>query len=209
MRRGLFLLLFAVSGAAALIYEVVWTRLLTLHLGHGLAAASAVLAAFMGGLAAGAGAAGRMAGRFSPSRALRTYAGLEIAIAVLALLMPFALMAVRPLLAAAYADGAGGGSFALLRLVTSVLLLCVPAACMGATFPIASRWMVRTASTAAEDAGTLYAANTLGAAAGAVLAGFVLIPALGLSGIDVPRRGVECDRRRAARIRCSHEHRSR
>ena len=182
MRRGLFLILFAVSGAAALIYEVVWTRLLTLHLGHGLAAASAVLAAFMGGLAAGAAAAGRMAGQFSPARALRTYAALEIAIALLALLLPFALTAVRPLFAAAYADGAGGGSFAFLRLATSVLLLCVPAACMGATFPIAARWIVRSASSAARDAGTLYAANTLGAAAGAVLAGFVLIPALGLSG---------------------------
>jgi spermidine synthase len=182
MRRGPFLILFAVSGAAALIYEVVWTRLLTLYLGHGLAAASAVLAAFMGGLAAGAGAAGRMAGRLTPARAVRIYAGLEIAIAVLALLMPFALIAVRPLLAAAYADGTGGGSFALLRLAISVALLCVPAACMGATFPIASRWMVRMASTAAQDAGALYAANTLGAAAGAILAGFSLIPALGLSG---------------------------
>ena len=59
MRRGPFLVLFAVSGAAALIYEVVWTRQLTLTMGHGLAAASAVLAAFMGGLAVGAGAAGR------------------------------------------------------------------------------------------------------------------------------------------------------
>ena len=182
MRRGPFLILFAVSGAAALIYEVVWTRLLTLYLGHGLAAASAVLAAFMGGLAAGAGAAGRMAGRLTPARAVRMYSGLEIAIAVLALLMPLALMAVRPLLAASYADGTGGGSFALLRLAISVALLCVPAACMGATFPIASRWMVRTASTAAQDAGALYAANTLGAAAGAILAGFSLIPALGLSG---------------------------
>src|SRR5687768_10635232 len=182
MRRGPFLVLFAVSGAAALIYEVVWTRLLTLYLGHGLAAASAVLAAFMGGLAAGAGAAGRTAGRFTQVKALRVYAGLEIAIAMLAVLMPFALIAVRPLLAAAYADGAGGATFALLRLVISVLLLCVPAACMGATFPIASRWMVRAASTAAQDAGVLYAANTLGAAAGAVLAGFSLIPALGLSG---------------------------
>jgi spermidine synthase len=182
MRRGPFLLIFAVSGAAALIYEVVWTRLLTLYLGHGLAAASAVLAAFMGGLAAGAGAAGRTAGRFSPAKALRVYAGLEIAIAVLAVLMPFALIAVRPLLAAAYADGAGGATFALLRLVISVLLLCVPAACMGATFPIASRWMVRASATAAQDAGVLYAANTLGAAAGAILAGFSLIPALGLSG---------------------------
>ena len=182
MRRGPFLILFALSGAAALIYEVVWTRLLTLYLGHGLAAASAVLAAFMGGLAAGAGAAGRTAGRYTQVKALRVYAGLEVAIAVLAVLMPFALIAVRPLLAAAYADGSGGATFALLRLVMSVLLLCVPAACMGATFPIASRWMVRSASTAAQDAGVLYAANTLGAAAGAVLAGFSLIPALGLSG---------------------------
>ena len=182
MRRIAFFVLFAVSGAAALIYEVVWTRLLTLYLGHGLAAASAVLAAFMGGLAAGAGAAGRTAGRLSPSKAVKVYAALEIAIAILALLMPFALIAVRPLLAASYADGAGGGTFALLRLVISVGLLCVPAACMGATFPIASRWMVRMASTAAQDAGALYAANTLGAAAGAILAGFALIPALGLSG---------------------------
>jgi spermidine synthase len=182
MRRGPFLILFAVSGAAALIYEVVWTRLLTLYLGHGLAAASAVLAAFMGGLAAGAGAAGRIASRYTPVRALRVYAALEIAIGVLALLMPVALIAVRPILAASYADGAGGGTFAFLRLAISVLLLCVPAACMGATFPIASRWIVRSASTAAKDAGALYAANTLGAAAGAILAGFALIPTLGLSG---------------------------
>jgi len=182
MRRGPFLILFAVSGAAALIYEVVWTRLLTLHMGHGIAAASAVLAAFMGGLAAGAGAAGRFAGKLPPRRALQIYAALEIAVGVLAILMPLALVAVRPLLAAAYADGDGGSLFAFVRLSTSVLLLSVPAACMGATFPIASRWMVRMASTAAQDAGGLYASNTLGAAAGAVLAGFALIPAIGLRG---------------------------
>ena len=69
-----------------------------------------------------------------------------------------------------------------------MLLLCVPAAGMGATFPIASRWIVRASSTAARDAGGLYAANTLGAAAGAVLAGFVLIPALGLRGTTMGRR---------------------
>jgi spermidine synthase len=182
MRRGPFLILFAVSGAAALIYEVVWTRLLTLHMGHGLAAASAVLAAFMGGLAAGSGAAGRYASRLTPQRAVRIYAVLEIAIGVLAILMPFLLLAARPLLGATYDDGNGGAAFAFVRLATSMLLLCIPAACMGATFPIASRWMVRMSSTAARDAGGLYAANTLGAAAGAILAGFVLIPAMGLRG---------------------------
>ena len=182
MRRGSFLFLFAVSGAAALIYEVVWTRLLTLHMGHGLAAASTVLAAFMGGLAAGAGAAGRFARTMPARRALTVYAGLELVVAALALLMPLALVAARPLLGATYADGNGGATFAFVRLASSVLLLCVPAACMGATFPIASRWMVRRAASAAEDAGSLYAANTLGAAAGAILAGFALIPALGLRG---------------------------
>jgi spermidine synthase len=182
MRRSSFLVLFAVSGAAALIYEVVWTRLLTLHLGHGLAAASAVLAAFMGGLAAGAGAAGRIAGRLERAKALRLYAALELAIGVLAMLMPLFLTGLRPLLASAYADGSGGAAFAVLRLVTSVLLLTLPAACMGATFPIASKWMVRHASLAAQDAGALYASNTLGAAAGAIVAGFFLVPALGLSG---------------------------
>ena len=182
MRRGPFLFLFAVSGAAALIYEVVWTRLLTLQMGHGIAAASTVLAAFMGGLAIGAAIAGRRGGRLSPERALRVYAGLELTIGVLALLLPVALTAVRPLLVTAYADGQGGASFAFLRLATSVLLLALPAAAMGATFPIASRWTVRGASSAAQEAGGLYAANTLGAATGAVLAGFVLIPALGLNG---------------------------
>lgn len=182
MRRGPFLILFAVSGAAALIYEVVWTRLLTLQMGHGIAAASTVLAAFMGGLALGAAVAGRRGGRLAPGRALALYAGLELTIGVLALLLPFALTAIRPVLVSAYADGDGGATFATLRLVTSVLLLAAPAAAMGATFPIASRWMVRSASSAAQDAGGLYAANTLGAAAGAVLAGFILIPWLGLSG---------------------------
>jgi len=190
MRRGPFLFVFAVSGAAALIYEVVWTRLLTLHMGHGLAAASAVLAAFMGGLAAGAGAAGRVAGRLPPRRALHIYAGLELAVAALALLLPVALIAVRPLLAATYDDGNGDGLFAFVRLSTSVLLLGLPAACMGATFPIASRWIVRTASTAARDAGGLYAANTLGAAAGAILAGFWLIPLLGLRGTTLAGVGL-------------------
>src|SRR5688572_30020836 len=156
MSRGPFLILFAVSGAAALIYEVVWTRLLTLQMGHGVAAASTVLAAFMGGLAIGSAIAGRIGGRLPPRRALTTYAALELTIAVLALLLPFGLAALRPMLSGAYADGSGGSTFAILRLATSVLLLAAPAAAMGATFPIASRWMVRLASHAAQDAGGLY-----------------------------------------------------
>src|SRR5262245_48184324 len=61
-RRRFLVLLYSVSGAAALVYEVVWTRLLALQLGHTVAAASTVLAAFMGGLAIGAWIAGRWVG---------------------------------------------------------------------------------------------------------------------------------------------------
>jgi len=182
MRRGHFLLLFALSGAAALVYEVVWTRLLTLQIGHGLAAASTVLAAFMGGLAVGAAAGGRIGQRLDPRSALRGYALMEAGIAVVALLLPVLLAALRPLLASLYDDGNGGFVFGAVRLVSSLTLLSLPAAAMGATFPLASRWMVRSATQISSDAGWLYAANTVGAAAGALLTGFVLLPRLGLTG---------------------------
>lgn len=182
MQRGWFLGVFAASGAAALVYEVAWTRLLTLQLGHSVAAASTVLAAYMGGMAVGAALGGRIGDRVGPARALGVYAALEAAIAVLALLLPLELAAFTPLFVGAYADGAGGAGFSTLRLIATLLLLSIPAAAMGATFPVASRWFVRRADRAAVEAGGLYAANTVGAALGAVLAGFVLIPALGLRG---------------------------
>jgi spermidine synthase len=177
-----FVLIFAASGAAALVYEVTWTRLLTLQVGHSVAAASTVLAAFMGGLAIGSLTGGRVSSRFDPAAALRVYAGLEVSIAVLAILLPFEVRAINPLLSIAYANGDGGAPFAALRFATSLMLVAVPAIAMGATFPIASRWFVQDADRAAGDAGVLYAANTVGAAVGAFVAGFVLLPQLGLSG---------------------------
>jgi spermidine synthase len=180
--RSRFALIFAASGAAALIYEVTWTRLVTLQLGHGVAAASTVLAAFMGGLAIGAAAGGQRSARLEPAQALKVYAALEIAVAIAAVALPYELGVLDNVLAWAYADGAGGAFFVTLRLLASLLLLSVPAAAMGATFPIASRWFVQAAGRAAQDAGALYAANTIGAALGALDAGFVLLPRLGLAG---------------------------
>jgi spermidine synthase len=178
--RRLFVLLYAASGAAALVYEVAWTRLLTLQLGHTVAAASTVLAAFMGGLALGAWGSGRV--RLKPDTtetqraSLRSYAILEIIVAICALLLPTALNASVPALAWAYADGGAPAQFAVVRVALSLALLGIPAAAMGATFPIAAGWYARNAA----DTGALYAANTAGAALGAIAAGFFLIPALGL-----------------------------
>ena len=185
--RRFFVLLYTASGAAALVYEVTWTRLLTLQLGHTVAAASTVLAAFMGGLALGAWLAGRCS-----LRSLRTYATLEIIVALAALVLPLVLAASVPALAWAYADGSAPARFAAVRVAISLALLGVPAAAMGATFPIAAECMVwpggpgsaQKAQTAPDplDTAVLYAANTAGAAGGAIAAGFWLIPTIGLRG---------------------------
>src|SRR5262245_7065206 len=123
--RRAFVFLYAASGAAALVYEVTWTRLLTLQLGHTVAAASTVLAAFMGGLAIGAAIAGS-----TSWRGLRAYAALEIAIGVAALLLPFALRATAPALGWAYADGEAPLRFGLTRVAISLVLVGIPAAAM-------------------------------------------------------------------------------
>src|SRR5262249_20964356 len=143
--RRAFVLVYTLSGAAGLVYEVTWTRLLTLQLGHTVAAASTVLAAFMGGLAIGAWIAGAFAPR-GRTPALRTYAALELLVAIAALALPFALRALVPALAWAYDDGNAPARFALVRVATSALLVGIPAAAMGATFPIAAAALANTAS---------------------------------------------------------------
>jgi spermidine synthase len=190
MRRGrwLFVGCYGASGTAALIYEVAWTRLFTLELGHTVAASSTVLAAFMGGLAFGAWLAGRFLP--GPERRLQIYAALEIFIALLAIALPVIFRDFRPVLAWAYADGSAPVRFAGVRLALSLGLLGLPAAAMGATFPIAAAWLAdagvrrtpRPDLQPAVDAGLLYAVNTAGAAVGAIVAGFWLLPSAGLRG---------------------------
>jgi spermidine synthase len=134
----------------------------------------------MGGLAAGSLLAGRSAAGRAPARALRLYAALEAAIGAWALALPWLLARLDPLLSLAYRDGGGGAGFALARVAVGFLLVAAPAGAMGATFPLAVRWMARDPRRHGSEAGTLYAANTCGAVAGAALAGFVLLPAIGL-----------------------------
>jgi spermidine synthase len=177
----LFLIAYTCSGLAGLIYEVTWTRMLTLFIGHTTAAASTVVAAFLGGLAIGAGAAGRIASRLTPKQSLRIYVGLELAVAACALLLPLELTWFRPLLRSAYHDG-GGASFSIVRVASCMAMVMVPAAALGATYPMAIRWFSRRSGRPATESSALYFVNTAGAAVGALLAGFVLIPTIGMNG---------------------------
>src|SRR5437762_9363186 len=176
----LFLAAYACSGLAGLVYEVSWTRLATLYMGHTTAAASTVVAAFMGGLAGGSAIGGYVAARLTRRQALFAYAALESAVVVVALLLPWELTALTPLLRSAYSNGTPGFLFALVRLVSCLTLFTIPSLAIGATFPMAVRWFVTRSHAIGRLAGGLYAANTIGAAAGAIAAGFVLLPTIGL-----------------------------
>lgn len=182
----LFLVAYTCSGFAGLVYEVTWTRLLTLHLGHTTAAASVVVGAFLLGLAIGAAVVGRAAQRMTPTRALGAYALLELGVGAVALALPSALGALTPLLRLAYQDGASGLAFPLARVTFAIVLVLLPAVALGATFPLAIRWFASDSPARTRRTAMLYATNTLGAAAGALAAGFVLIPRLGV------RRSIAC-----------------
>jgi spermidine synthase len=175
-----FLLAYTLSGCAALAYEVVWTRVLALRMGHSIAAVSSVLAAVLGGMALGALVAGGPASRRTPGGAIRFYGWLEVAIAISAPAVPVVLRLFDPLLAHAYSDGQGAW-FALVRVLTSLAVIGLPAAAMGATFPVAARAVVARPELAGGSAGGLYAANTLGASIGAAVTALVLVPEAGLA----------------------------
>ena len=177
----LFLVAYTCSGLAGLIYEVSWTRLLTLHIGHTTAAASAVVAAFLGGLAVGAAVAGSLSARLSPRQSLQAYIGLEVFVVVAAWLLPHELSALTPMLRWAYADGEPSLLFPLTRVAACLVMVFIPALALGATFPLAIRWFAAGSHQPARQGSTLYFLNTVGAAAGALLAGFVFIPRLGIT----------------------------
>jgi spermidine synthase len=179
---GMFLLactLFFVSGAAGLIYELIWVRVLTALLGAGIYAVSAVLAAFMGGLALGAAGAARFADRLG--NPLGAYAILELLISGCGLAIPLTWDHFAAFDAWIYGRWSDAPQFlALLRFAAAMLVLLVPTTLMGATLPVMARTVVVGAAHLAGRVGWLYAANTLGTVAGVCLSGFYLLDRLGL-----------------------------
>lgn len=182
--RVVFLAAFACSGLAGLMYQVVWIRLFSLHLGHTTAATSAVVASVMSGLALGAVIGGRLSAAWTARQAGLAYAASEVGAAALSVLVPMVLPSTTPVLRWAYGDGDPSVWFLAARVALCAALLVPIATLLGATLPFAARWS-RGASTgpspvASAPGAALYAANTVGAAGGAVAAGFFLLPILGL-----------------------------
>lgn len=164
------------SGAAALIYQVVWVRLLGLSMGAASASVATVVAAFFLGLAIGSALAPRWLRRFGDPLAI--YCALEASIAVFGLLLLPGLLQFDVLVAAV----PGLSEWAPMRFAVALLLLVLPTICMGATYPVVVAWAVRSQAAVGHGLSLLYAANTAGAVIGALASGFVLIPLLGLDG---------------------------
>ena len=176
--RWLFLL-FTVSGACGLIYEVVWMRVLTLTLSVTVYAVTTVLCAYMAGLALGAVIAGRYVDRLR--RPLVVFGFVEISIGALGLIAPTVLFGLGPI--EIWMHGALEGSpaaYATARFALAASVLLIPCTLMGTTLPLLSRAAVRVRDEVAMGAGGLYAFNTLGAVVGCVAAGYYLVPNLGL-----------------------------
>lgn len=168
------------SGASGLVDEVVWIRRSALVFGSTTHALSTVLAVFLLGLALGGWVFGRLAERLR--RPLLACALLEAALAVLVAATPFAFDAVEAIYGRVYRAlppdsaalwGARAGLVALILLPPTIL--------MGGTLPLFGRQLVRDPRRIGAVIARLYALNTLGAAAGCVVAGFVLIPAIGMT----------------------------
>lgn len=172
-------LLFFCSGATALIYEIIWSKYLALIFGSTIQAQTLVLAVFMGGLALGNWLFGRRADLME--KPLRVYGVVEILIGVYAA----GFHALYTLADGMFVSFAGGfleqrTMLLLLKALWSVGLLLGPAILMGGTLPLLAAWLQKRSREAERNSARFYSINTLGALAGAWLAGFILVQQYGV-----------------------------
>lgn len=177
--QSLIPILFVASGAAGLIYEVVWSRELVLVFGNTTQAVSTIVTAFMAGLGFGGLAGGWLARRIN--RPLRLYGFLELLIAALGFSLPLAFASFADVYRSAYAS-LHPDQLGLFRFGLAFLSISPATFVMGMSLPLLVQHMVTDLDTSGRRIGELYAANTLGAMAGTMLAGLVLIELLGLQG---------------------------
>jgi spermidine synthase len=167
-------LVFLLSGACALVYEVVWLKTLNVVFGVTTLATATTLAAFMAGLGLGSYYLGRAAS--SVNRPLRLYGILELGIGIFAFLMPLVFMALNYFYDFVYQNVSTNYLLiSSVRLVLSFVVLIPPTFLMGGTLPVVTRYLVSDNSQLGKRLGELYFINTLGAVVGTLSAGFFLM----------------------------------
>lgn len=169
---------FVASGAAGLIYQIVWSRELVLVFGNTTQAVGTIVSAFMAGLGAGGLAGGLLSSRIR--RPLLVYGMVELATGMAALAVPLGFHGIAGVYASAY-DSASPVQLTLVRLALTMAVVTPVTFLMGLTLPLLTHHLVDSMRTAGRRMGMLYGANTVGAMAGVLVSGLVLVELIGLS----------------------------
>lgn len=179
-RKGSVVLLavFFFSGISALLYQIVWLKYLGLIFGNTVYAAATLIAVFLGGLGIGAFLFSRS---FVAKRPLVVYSCVEALIGAIGAFSPNGFELLNRAYIAVFPSVHGSPlSMTLIRITLAGLFLLPPTILMGGTLPLLVRWFTGEQEGSGIAVSALYAVNTLGATAGVALAGFVLIPRVGL-----------------------------
>src|SRR5438034_1230014 len=172
----LVLVTLAVSGFVAMMYEVSWTRALSAVIGSSTYAFSIMLVTFLTGIALGSS----IVGRRKPAVTLRLLGLLQLGIAIGGLVFLIGYLAApNVLIALIRAFYYSFPAVLVIQFVLSAGLMILATLCMGATFPIASQLYSRKFIILGRSIGNIYSLNTIGAIAGSLFAGFVLMPVIG------------------------------
>jgi predicted membrane-bound spermidine synthase len=179
---ALLTLVFVISGAAGLIYESIWSRYLSLLVGHSAYAQIIVLVIFLGGMSLGSLLVGQRSERLR--HPLLWYAGIEAAIGFIGLVFNYVYIDISD---AAYDSIfpalAGGWGLVIVKWLLAGLMILPQSILLGTTFPLISAGAIRLLrERAGRVLGLLYFANSFGAAVGVLVAGFVLLDRVGLPG---------------------------
>lgn len=165
-------ILFFFSGCSALIYQVMWERLLFILFGVDIKSTTIIISVFMFGLGLGGWLGGYLADQI-PTKLLAVYVTLELYIAVFGFFSP----GLINLLGNTLFTGSEWKTAFL-----SYIILAIPTLLMGATFPVLVTHVNRYKQNIGDSVGSLYFANTLGAAAGAYFSGFILLYSMTVHG---------------------------
>lgn len=180
LARPLVLLAFALSGAAALVFEVTWTRSLSTVMGSSTYALSTMLAAFMAGLSAGGLIGSIVAER--TRRLVVAFALCELGIGMLGFAINPVIRSLTPLYVTAYYSlHESFVGFSLVQFAIAFAVMGAPTTLMGMSFPLGVKLLTEWRGSPGREAGRLYAVNTLGGILGSLAAGFVLIPFVGVA----------------------------
>lgn len=171
---------FAISNMASLIYQISWIKNLSYIFGTSVYSIGVVLSCFMAGLAIGSFLLGKISDKYPDP--VKLFAYVEIIIGLYALATPFLSSLLQQPYGALHEIFGNTWMFYLMLSYMAFAILIIPTGLIGGTFPIMNRIYAKKIDTIGKDVGIVYSIDTVFAALGALAAGFLLIPWIGING---------------------------